>query len=53
MFELSQLSGNELVALASIISVAISQNLNATETNALGNFFEAVGTNLTIIAESK
>lgn len=49
---LNALSGAELVALAAIISIFISDGLNANEIDTLGNFFTALGTNLTTIASS-
>lgn len=47
---LQGLSGCELVALAGLISVAISQNISNNEVNILGNFFSALGSNLSTIA---
>ncbi len=47
---LNDLSGCELVTLASIVAVTISKGLTAGEINTLGNFFTAIGTNLTTIA---
>lgn len=47
---LSTLSGCELVALAGLISVAISSNLNNDEIDTLGNFLSALGSNLSTIA---
>lgn len=47
---LSGLSGCELVALAGLLSVAISSNLNIEEINILGNFFSSLGSNLSTIA---
>lgn len=49
---LNTLSGCELVALAGLISVSISQNLTIDETDTLGNFFSALGSNLSTIASS-
>lgn len=46
---LSDLSGCELVALASIISIFISQGLTPDEIDTLGNFFSALGENLSTI----
>lgn len=51
-FFLSSLSGCELVALAGIISVAISSNLSCDEVDVLGNFFSALGSNLSTIASA-
>ena len=47
---LSNLSGCELVALAGLLSVAIAKNLKADEIDVLGNFFSALGSNLSTIA---
>ena len=47
---LNNLSGCELVSLAAIIAVTLSQNLSCEETDALGNFFSALGSNLSTIA---
>lgn len=47
---LNNLSGCELVSLAAILAVTISQNLSLDETDTLGNFFSALGSNLSTIA---
>lgn len=47
---LSALSGCELVALAGLLSVVISNNLSNDEIDTLGNFFSALGSNLSTIA---
>ena len=47
---LNDLSGAELVLLASIIAISISQNLSNDEIDNLGNFFSALGSNLSTIA---
>ena len=47
---LQGLSGCELVALAGLLSVVISQNLSNDEVDTLGNFFSALGPNLSTIA---
>ena len=49
---LSSLSGCELVALAGIISVAISANLSCDEVDVLGNLFSALGSYLSTIASA-
>lgn len=46
---LNSLSGCELVALASYLSVIISKNLTLEEIDILGNFFSALGSNLSTI----
>lgn len=50
MFNLNNLSGCELVGLASIVSIYISQGLSPEEIATLGNFFSALGSNLSTIA---
>lgn len=50
---LNNLSGCELVALASIISIYISQEFSCDEVDVLGNFFSALGSNLSTIGSSK
>lgn len=47
---LNSLSGCELVAIAGLLSVAIAKNLNPDEIDVLGNFFSALGSNLSTIA---
>ena len=49
---LNSLSGCELVALAGIIAVSLSSNLSVEDTNTLGNFFSALGQNLSTIADA-
>lgn len=44
------LSGCELVSLAAILSVSIAKDLTSEETDILGNFFSALGSNLSTIA---
>lgn len=53
MGTLFDLSGCELVGLASVLAIFISQDLTVNEIATLGNFFEALGTNLDTIAASK
>lgn len=53
MFDFNQLNGYELVSLAAILAIYISQGLTADETDTLGNFFSALGSNLSTIATSK
>ena len=47
---LNNLSGCELVSIAAILAVSISQNLSPDETDTLGNFFSALVSNLSTIA---
>lgn len=44
------LSGCELVSLAAILSVTIANNFTSDEVDTLGNFFSALGSNLSTIA---
>ena len=45
----SQLSGYELVVLAAILATYLSQGLSSDEIDTLGNFFSALGENLSTI----
>lgn len=47
------LSGCELVTLASILSIYISNGLSPDEIDILGNFFSALGSNLSTIAAAE
>lgn len=47
---LDRLSGCELVSIASILAINISQGLTADEIGTLGNFFSALGDNLSLLA---
>ena len=49
---LDNLSGCELVTLASIIAIAISEGKTSDEIGTLGNFFSALGDNLNILSSS-
>lgn len=49
----NNLTGPELVFLASTLAVTISKDLSADETDTLGNFFSALGANLSTIATAK
>lgn len=50
MFGFDDLSGAELVGLASVLSIVIAQGLTPDEIDTLGNFFSALGANLSTIA---
>lgn len=50
---LKDVSGCELVALASIFAVFLSQGLSPDEIDTLGNFLSAVGANLSTIASTQ
>lgn len=53
MYNIFELSGCELVALASILAITISNDLESNEIDTLGNFFSALGSNLSTIATAK
>lgn len=53
MFDFNNFNGCELVGLASIIAISISQNSSPEELDTLGNFFSALGSNLSTIATAK
>lgn len=44
-------SGCELVTLASMLSCMIAKNLSPNDIATLGNFFSAIGANLSVIAD--
>lgn len=50
---LDSLSGCELVALSTLIAITISQGLTPDEIDTLGNFFSALGSNLSTIASAE
>lgn len=47
---LDNLSGCELVALASIISIYIADGLSSEQISKLGGFFTALGDNLSLLS---
>ena len=47
---LDNLSGRELVALASIVSIYIADGLSSEQISTLGDFFSALGDNLSLLA---
>ena len=47
---ISNLSGSNLIALASSLAVLISQDLTSDELGSLAAFFSALGDNLAILA---
>ena len=49
---IDNLSGSELVVLASLLSISISQGLTKEEIGLLGDFFSALGDNLSLISSS-
>lgn len=49
---LDNLSGPELVALASSLSIYISNGLTSDQIATLGNFFSALGANLSTISDT-
>ena len=50
MFDLNNLNGCEIVTLANIIAITISQNLSSDELAILGGFFTIIGDNLSTIS---
>ena len=50
MFDLNNLSGCEIVTLANIIAIGISQNLTSDEIALLGGFFTIIGDSLSTIS---
>lgn len=53
MSSLSEISPNQFILLASIISISIADGLDPDEINVLANFLAAIGQNLAIIAYQK
>ncbi|MFR2533932.1 MAG: hypothetical protein ACLTEH_00805 [Clostridia bacterium] len=53
MFSLDNLSGCELITLASILAIFLSQGLTPDQIDTLGNFFSSLGSNLSTIATSE
>lgn len=49
----NNLSGTELITLATILAIYLSQGLSPDEVDTLGNFFAALGANLSTIATSE
>lgn len=52
MFDLNNLSGCEIVTLANIIAITISQNLTAEEIALLAGFFTIIGDSLATISST-
>lgn len=50
MFDITNLTPCELIALASSIAISIGQNVSPEEANILANFFSALGDNLAIFS---
>ncbi len=50
MFDLNNLNGCEIVTLANIIAIGISQNLTSDELAILGGFFNIIGDSLSAIS---
>lgn len=50
MFDLNNLSGCEIVTLANIIAIGLSQNLTSDELAILGGFFTIIGDSLSTLA---
>ena len=50
MFDLNNLNGCEIITLANIIAIGISQNLTSDELAILGGFFTIIGDSLSTLA---
>ena len=50
MFDLNNLSGCEIITLANIIAIGISQNLTSDEMAIMGGFFTIIGDSLSTLA---
>ena len=50
MFDLNNLNGYEIVTLANIISISLSQNLTSEEMAILSGFFVIIGDNLATLS---
>ncbi len=50
MNDRNNLCGSEIILYATIASIIISNGLNVNELNILGNFFQAIGQNLEVLA---
>lgn len=48
-----KLSGCELVSLAAILAITIAKDFTSDEIDTLGNFFSALGSNLSTIASAQ
>lgn len=46
-------AGTDLILLAALVSIILAQDLDSLQQNILGNFIQAVGQNLTILAASR
>lgn len=53
MSEINNLSGEELVLLASIVAIAISQDKSASELNTLALFFSSISSSIATIASTR
>ena len=53
MFDLNNLNGYELLALANIISISLSYNLTSEEMAILAGFFTIIGDSLATLALTK
>ena len=50
---LNNLTGTELVTLANNLAIYLSDGLSADQTATLGDFFSDLGTNITLISDTK
>lgn len=53
MSEINNLSGEELVLLASVVAIAISQDKSASELNTLALFFSSISSSIATIAATR
>ena len=53
MFSFNDLSGPELVTLASILSIVLSENKSPSKIDVMGNFLSVLGFNLSTIATAR
>ena len=52
MCDLNNLSGCEIITLANIIAILLSQNLTSDEIAILGGFFTIIGDSLSTLAQT-
>ena len=53
MSEINNLSGEELVLLANVVAIAISQDKTASELNTLALFFSSISSSIATIAATR
>lgn len=50
MFDLNNLNGSQIVTLANLIAISLSQNLNSEEMAVLSGFFVIIGDSLATLS---